>query len=238
MRFSVGYKVNKLDLSYRMQIYSLIKEAIRCSSKEYYEKLFVQLDREMKEFTYSTYIKNLNIKGTEIYLDEITISISSPSMEFAVHCFNGIRNLKEYRVGKEVWKQSHIKLLNEHSISSRKVVFKTLSPILIEDRNGKPLGPNDENYEAELNYYANLKIQRFAGRSLFEPLVFTPINYSKMVIKEKNRHMESDSILYFTAYKCIFTLEGNPQDLQLIYQLGLGKRSVYFGMLNYIGEEV
>lgn len=238
MRFSVGYNVKRIDVAYRMHVYSLIKEAISIADKDYYERIFVQSERKIKPFTYSAYLRNFTIEHFDILLDEIIISISSPDMEFAVHCFNGLQKLKEHRVGKDIWVQSHLRLLNEHSITSRKVVYQTLSPILIENREGKPLAPNNLDYEKELNYYANLQVLQFAGRNLYEPLHFQSIDLKKQVIRERNRHMNPDTFLYFTAYKGIFSLEGNPQDLQLLYQLGLGKRNAYFGMLDYLREEV
>lgn len=238
MRFTVSYKLKQLDQSYRMKVYSLIKHAIRLENNQYYHKLFVQSENKMKNFSYSTYLHNFSLDGTMIHLDQITITISSPDMEFAIHCFNGLRKLKEYKVENEVWIQSNIQLINEHAISNRKVIFKTLSSILIEDKEGIPLSPNDPNYEVELNYFANLHVQKFANRDLYEKLAFTPLRMKKMVIKEKNRHLKNDSLLYFTTYRGSFILEGNPQDLQLLYQLGLGKRSTYYGLLDYQSEGV
>jgi CRISPR-associated endoribonuclease Cas6 len=238
VRFTVSYKLNKLDQSYRMAVYSLIKEAIRTVDHQYYEKIFIRSDYKIKPFTFSAYLHNFSLKDTTIYLNQITITISSSDMEFSVHAFNGIRRMKEFKVGQETWVQSHIQLLQECKITNRKVKFQTLSPILIEDKDGKPLSPRDSNFERELNYFANLQAQEIEGRDLYDHLTFTPIQMKKTVIKEKNRHLEKDSFLYFTAYRGMFMLEGNPQDLQLFYQIGLGKRSTYFGLLEYVGEGV
>lgn len=100
-------------------------------------------------------------------------------MEFAVHAFNGLRKLKEYSVNGELWRQLNFQLLKEPVITSRKVVFRTCSPILIEDKNGRPLAPTDPLYEKELNYYANLQIYQFAGRDLYEPIHISPIHMKK-----------------------------------------------------------
>lgn len=238
MRFSVSYQVNKLEKAYRMRVYSLIKEAVRTVNKPYYNKLFLQFEKRIKPFSFSTYLHNFTLDDTTITLDRITITISSPDMEFAVHAFNGLRKLKEYSVNGEVWRQSNFQLLKEPVITSRKVVFRTCSPILIEDKNGRPLAPTDPLYEKELNYYANLQIHQFAGRDLYEPIHISPIHMKKMVIKERNRHLEKNSFLYFTTYRGLFMLEGSPQDLQLLYQLGIGKRTTYFGLVEYEYEKV
>lgn len=238
MRFTVSYKLNKLELSYRMRVYSLIKEAVRVANKEYYHRLFAYSDNKPKPFSFSCYLHKFSIHDTIIHLEQITITISSPDMEFAVHAINGLRHLETYQVGEEVWVQSNFRLQNESTIINRKVIFQTLSPILIEDKNGKPLSPMDSNYETELNYFANLQVKQFAKRDLFEPLRFLPIKMRKVVIQEKNRHLKPGTLLYFTTYRGKFLLEGNPQDLQLLYQLGLGKRTAYFGLLEHGGEEV
>ncbi|WP_027416714.1 CRISPR-associated endoribonuclease Cas6 [Aneurinibacillus terranovensis] len=236
MRFVVSYKVNVLDLTYRMKVYGLIKEAVRLANGRYYEQLFEQSGNKMKPYSFAVFLHNFSLQDTTIHLDKIKITISSPDIEFCVHCFNGLRKVKEYQVNDEVWLQSQIQLLNEHTITNRKVILRTISPILIEDKNGKPLSPTDANYETELNYYANLQVQQFANRDLHEQLRFTPIHMNKAVIKERNRHLKSDSYLYFTTYKGLFMLEGDPRDLQLLYQLGLGKRTAYFGLVDYEGE--
>ncbi|WP_071458941.1 CRISPR-associated endoribonuclease Cas6 [Bacillus massilinigeriensis] len=236
MRFSVTYNLEHLDLAYRMKIYSLIKEAVSLADKEYYEKTFGHQDNRMKNFTFSVYLHNCTLQDSVFSLDRMTINISSPDMEFFVHAFNGVRKIKEYKAGGATWVQSNLQLLSESSIKHRKVIFKTLSPLLIEDQNGKPLSPDNSDYESQLNYYADLQVKQFAKRGLQEPLRFTPLRLSKLVVKEGNRHLRNDDILYFTTYKGTFQLEGHPEDLQLLYQLGLGRRSTYFGMLDIVKE--
>lgn len=238
MRFVVRYKIDRLELTYRMRIYSLVKEAIRKENPSYYEKLFLHSRHTIKPFSTSVYLKNFKIQGDEIELDEIAITISSPSMEFAILVFNGLRKLKEFKAGENVWKQTDIQILHEKAIATRKAILRTLSPILVEDKDGKPLEPNEPGYERELNYFANLQIKEFANRELYEQLRFTPIRLRKQVIKEKNRHLESTSMLFYTTYSGSFMLEGHPEDLQLLYQLGLGKRTSYFGLVDYEGEGV
>ncbi|RSK53988.1 CRISPR-associated endoribonuclease Cas6 [Bacillus canaveralius] len=238
MRFKVSYRLSKLPMHYRMSVYSLIKQAIRLENSQYYDKLFTQSKNKIQSFSFSTFLHNFSFHDTMIHLDKITITISSPDMEFFVTILNGIPKIKEFKVNDEVWVQSQIQLLHEPNITSRKARFKTNSPILIEDKNGKPLSPRDSAYETELNYYANSQIQQFAKRNLYEPLKFTPIKMIKTVIKERNRHLNPESYLYFTTFRGTFILEGNLQDLQLLYQLGLGKRTAYFGLLDYEGEGV
>lgn len=240
MRFAVTYKVDRIPLHYRMKVYSLIKEAIKNEDESYYKTLFIKNKNEIKPFSFATYLKDFKISSDCIQLKEITITVSS-EMEFAVFAFNGLKQLKTYEIDGVTWEQKNIQILKEAIIRTNSVYMKTLSPILVEDRKGNPLSPVDEQYEKELNYFANLQIERAANRKLYQPLQFTPINMKKVVIKESNRFYKKErqnSSLFFTAYKGSFKLAGHPEDLQILYKLGIGKRTTYFGLLKYEGEEV
>lgn len=238
LRFSVTYKVECLPLQYRMKVYSLIKEAVKISDNDYYKELFIRSKNDIKPFSFSTFLLDFKIMENKINLKELSITISS-SMEFALHAFNGLKQLKTYEIEGIYLKQTNIRILKEAVITTNNVCFKTLSPILIEDSDGNPLAPNDDNYEKELNYFANLQVQRAAQRDLYQQLRFTPIRMSKQVIKESNRmfnESHKNSSLFFTTYKGVFKLEGHPEDLQILYQYGIGKRTAFFGLVEYEGE--
>lgn len=240
MRFAVTYQVEKIPIDYRMKIYALIKEAIRREDESYYKKVFINDRAEIKPLSFAVYLKDFHIENKHIILQEITITISS-TMEFAVHAFNGFRSLLNYEVDGVLWKQTNIQLKKEAEITSGKVFFSTLSPILIENKQGKPLSPSDGDYEDELNYYANLQVMKAAGRKLYKPIRFTPVKMRKMVIQESNRFFKQtneNETLYFTTYRGKLQLEGHPDDLQILYQLGIGKRTSFFGLLEYEREEV
>jgi len=243
MRIAIDFLVEgPIPLDYRLKGgYSLIKEAIRLSEPGYYDRLFSQERYEIKPFSFAVFFKNFELKNDQIFAKQLSITISSPSIEFSVNALNGIRKLKTHKVENSVWRQISVRLLKEAIISSNKVVLSTLSPILIENKQGKPLAPHDEQYEQELNYFANLLMQRVAGRPLMRPVQFTPIRMEKVVVKESNREFDSanpDQYLFFTTYKGMFRLEGHREDLQYLYQTGIGKRTVYFGLTELVREEV
>lgn len=240
MRFSVTYQVDSLPLHYRMKVYSLLKEAVRRADTAYYEEIFVRRKNEIKPFSFAVYLSHFTITDQQILLNNMTITISA-TMEFAIRAFNGLRMFTEYEIDGVLWKRTNIRILKEAEINSNRVLLKTMSPILVEDKQGKPLAPTDENFEQELNYYANLLVKQMAKRELYQPIRFTPLNMKKTVIKESNqlfRRTNGEASLYFTTYHGTFQLEGHSADLQLIYQLGLGKRTSFFGLTEYISEEV
>jgi len=242
VRFQVTYQINgDIPLQYRYKVYGLIKEAIKQVAPDYYNRLFVNERHEIKPFSFAVFLRNFDIRGNWIHLDDLTITISSPSLEFSVNAINGLRKLKSYKTEAAEWRQTSIRMLKEAVIGSNTVVLRTISPLLVEDKQGKPVGPNDERYNEELNHYAGLLVRRVAGRSLIRPIEFKPYRMSKVVIKEINRDFartQPNQSLYYTTYKGVFRLSGHREDLQLLYQTGIGKRTVFFGLSEYVREGV
>ncbi|CAM2995213.1 CRISPR-associated endoribonuclease Cas6 [Paenibacillus sediminis] len=244
MRLSVSYRVNRLPLGYRMVVLSLIKEALRRSNEQYYKQLYEVNRHSMKPFSTATYLRDFTYLEDEIHLKELTITIGSHDMEFMLNLFNGLQQLHTYTTAGETWKRVSMKMLKEATITSNTVYFSTLSPILIESQEGKPVHPEDASYEKEFNYYASLRIRELTGRDPFQTIQVKPISYQKTVVKEQNSVFlqqtasQKNSYLYFTAYRGTFKLIGHPEDLQILYYSGIGKRvSQGYGLLEYEREE-
>ncbi|MGJ7035060.1 CRISPR-associated endoribonuclease Cas6 [Anoxybacillus eryuanensis] len=240
MRIICSFQVKKIPVHYRMVIVSILKESIRASSEEYYEQLYAQAN-VTKPFVFSPFLKNFRFKGDEIELDELRVIISSPDYEFLLHVYNGLQSRKKFEYKGYELIRKKIVTGDEKKITSSTVVFRTLSPLLIEDENKVPIAPDDPNYEKHINYLADTILCEYRGKGLYKPLEIRPIQFKKMVIKESNRQFAEKygegKHLYFTAYHGLFKVSGDPVDLQLLYQLGLSKRrNQGFGMLEV--EEV
>ncbi|ATA60325.1 crispr-associated protein cas6 [Geobacillus stearothermophilus] len=239
MRLTCSFKVERMPVSYRMMLVSMIKEALRVSDEQYYERLYDSVS--MKPFSFSTYLKNFRFADQEVYLEGITITVSSPDHEFLLHLYNGLQQkqvflYKHYQLVKE-----KIRMLPEKTITDSTAVFRTLSPMLVEDKNQKPVSPDAPDYEEHVNYLADLILRQYRGNGLLSPLIVRPLRWRKVVVKETNHEFEAThgggDVLYFTAYQTLFSLTGHPTDLQLLYQLGLSKRrNQGFGLLEV--EEV
>ncbi|KAF0994870.1 CRISPR-associated endoribonuclease Cas6 [Geobacillus sp. TFV-3] len=239
MRLTCSFKVERMPVSYRMMLVSVIKEALRMSDEQYYERLYESAS--MKPFVFSAYLKNFHFVDQEVYLEGMTMTVSSPDHEFLLHLYNGLQqkrafSYKQYQLVKE-----KIRMLPEKTITDSTVVFRTLSPMLIEDENQKPVSPDTPNYEEHVNYLSDLILRQYRGKGLSLPLIVRPLRWRKVVVKETNHEFEAThgngDVLYFTAYQNLFSLTGHPSDLQLLYQLGLSKRrSQGFGLLEI--EEV
>ncbi|PAQ15682.1 CRISPR-associated endoribonuclease Cas6 [Bacillaceae bacterium SAOS 7] len=233
MRYKISFKANKVPVHYRMGILSLIKEALSRSDQSYCQSLFLN-NRDLKPFAYAVYLKNFTFKENCIELDGFDLTVSSSDYQFMMHLHNGMCRIKNFRYLDFEWQLERIQMLPEKIINSSQVLFKTVSPLLIESKAGKPVFPTDSSYEREFNYYANLVVKACLGRSLKRPLLVKPLQMKKMVIKESNRVIREgenpDQILYFTTFKGMLYLEGDQEDLMCLYQNGISKRRSSLGM--------
>lgn len=236
MRIQFDFKMTQIPRAYRLGILSIIKEMIRKGSEEFYEDFFIKNRQKMKAFSHSSYIQNLEIKDDTIIGDRLILTISSPSYEFIMHLMNGSERSNQYIYqGYELELRNKRLLPNPPKLSSI-VTFKTLSPILIEDRNQQPLLDTDEQFEQEFNYYANLQLKELYNRPLHEQIYILQSSMKKVVLQE-NLHQSQTNPVFITANQGLLQLKGHPNDLRAIYDLGIGRRrSLGLGLLNI--EEV
>lgn len=234
MRLKLTFELltKSFPLANRLGVLSFIKTAIRASSEEYYSEVFVRNRREIKPFVYSTYFRGLHIEDDEIHASQLQLTVSSHDHALILHLYNGSQLNKQLQYRKYPVQLVHTQLLSEEKIRDREVTFQLASPLLIEDRQGKPVDPESSQYEQELNYISHLAVQAYHNRPLHRPLKIKQHALRKQVIKE-NFHQENHQPLYFTTYKGTIKLEGHPADLQCLYDCGIGWRTnLGFGFVN------
>ena len=129
--------------------------------------------------------------------------------------------------------------LTEKTIKDNKIIFKTNSPVIIEDSNDNPINYESENINQHLNRNTNNIFKTLFDRELKSELVFKPIKLEKQVVKHTLKEFRAKTgkpIMFLTGFRGIFELSGHPEDLELIYKIGLGnKTSQGFGMIEVIG---
>lgn len=226
MRIGFTYDLPTLcfPLAHRLGVLSIIKESVRQSSEDYYKEIFVRNKREIKPFVFSTYFHNLKIEEDEIHATKLQLTVSSHDHAFLLHLYNGSQMIKQFQYRKYTAKLIHTQLLPEKNIHDEEVTFHLASPMLIENKLGNPVGPESAEYEQELNYISNLAVQAYHGRSLYRPLKIRNHVLKKQVVKE-DFHQDNHQPLYFTTYKGKISLEGHPEDLQSLYDCGIGWRT-------------
>jgi CRISPR-associated endoribonuclease Cas6 len=236
VRVQFRFQLTSFPLCYRLGTLSIIKEMIRNGSESYYHEVFERQSLNMKPFAYSTYFKNLQLCDDKIISDELVLTVSSSSYDFVMHLLNGSYKQKEFEYKDYPLRLIGKRLMPRRSIQSNIVTFKTLSPILIESKEKKPILSTDKNFDKEFQYISTKMIESLYHRKPYQPIRVKNTSMVKQVIKEDlhNRHGKP---IYLTANKGLLELEGHCEDLQCIYDSGVGfRRSLGLGLLEI--EEV
>lgn len=266
MRLKIIYDVDILPLDYRNYFMKLIKDALSLNDlgRDYLNKLYYY-DEDVKErsnkapkpFCFAVrfqhdkeeFKKDKNI----FYLKTpVEFYISSTDKDFLVALYNGLINRKLYpfKAGEGVIKRVvNVLLLREKKIIENRAFFKTLAPILIEDKEDNPLLPIDENgnnlessdvkfvyFLREFNFITDSILKGVRGEGIKERIEFKPIKVRKEVVKHRVREKNEEFKIYtFTCFSGVFELSGNPEDLNYLYQLGIGlRRAQGFGMVEVV----
>jgi len=233
MRFSIEYRLKEpiIPRDYRSGFISLIKEALDRSQPllkaKYYDNY------TLKPFTFSIYFPQ--IKGNEgenFNVGEIVkINFSTCSMELATYLYNGFLKIRSFPFFDNVLYFERVTLRRHDKIRSEKTIFKTASPVLVSNigSSDRYLLPGEEGFLEGLNFAVSEISKAFLRREKETAIEFNPIRIKRKVIWHYHQHRSS-----FTG---VFALKGNPDILQLIYDVGLGvRRSQGFGMLEVVQQ--
>lgn len=243
MRMKVEFKIDKLPIAYNTLFMSVIKEAIKKSSEEYYDRLYFYEDKnnkKTKNFTFSVYVKGYEIENENfIVKDRVILNISTPDLELGLNLYNGLINYPNFKYKDYELKRIRVDLGKEMNIDSEEAIFNALSPVCIKSKNGKFLNIEDSEYIKEFNYISNEVLKNYRGYGLKKELNFENINLNKVVVKEalrEFRNVTGKSYQYVNGYKGKFKLTGDIEDLNDLYKLGIGfKRAQGFGYIDLIG---
>lgn len=231
MRIRIDIGVKRLPITYRMLFVSLIKEAIKKGNGPLYHHLYEEKVNQPKKYSFAVYLSNFQIEENLIELDGVKMTVSSSDPEIAVALINGFQQIETLDYREWQMTINRIELVKEKAINHPIVRFKTQSPILLEDKQKKPLLLSDANFEEEMNFVTNQQFVAQYGRPLHQPLKIIEHRMKKQVIKEKN-HATKGEQLFFTGQKGMIELEGHIEDLKLIYQDGfLCRKSQGLGSL-------
>lgn len=243
MRMKVEFKTDKLPIAYNTLFMSVIKEAIKKSNESYYNRLYFYEDKnnkKTKNFTFSVYVKGYDIENENfIVKDRVVLNISTPDLELGLNLYNGLINYPKFIYKDYELKRIRVDLGKEMNIDSEEAIFNALSPVCIKSKNGKFLNIEDSEYIKEFNYISNEVLKNYRGYGLKRELNFENINLNKVVVKEalrEFRNVTGKPYQYVNGYKGKFKLNGDIEDLNDLYKLGIGfKRSQGFGYIDLIG---
>jgi len=263
LRILLKTDTDEMTFLYRHRIVSLIKEALTKSDKDYKE--FLYNGKIAKPFTFSLTFPILGFATKKISIDKnfeiedkvalikdgfLSLFISSSDYRFTISVATGLKKIGTFDFsysgctvdGKHInLEVKSISVLNEKVIKNDFAVFKTMSPIILEAIHDEPIPFSDNNrFEKELNEVMDRILRSETVRSfgLKRKLKFEPIKMSQKVIKHTLkgfREKTGKPIMYLTGNVGIFKLSGDPEDLNMIYKIGLGNRTGQgFGMLEIL----
>ena len=198
--------------------------------------------------------ENIEVEDIVFYFPpdlSLSLFISSCDYQFIINVYNGFLQLKQFDFDplnniKMTFKK--VFLLNEKKINSNQVILKTNSPILIENASDTPLLPEPiingvalDIFNKEFNTIHDKILQDLRkndgekGPGLYQTLEFKPLNIRKQVVKHTLkgfREKAGKPYMVLTTFSGCFRLRGDPRDLQLLYQSGIGLRTGQgFGMV-------
>ena len=274
MRIKVTLKVRKLPILYRHRLMALIKEVLELADSGYKDSIYPENLKITKPFTFSVFIppgfsqrkerfivdEDIAIEDTVLYPGDgkdLSFFVSSSDYEFIINLYNGLLKLERFKITdflspdderqEEFFQIGRVFLLNERKITGSEVMFKTMSPLSVEDENDRPINIfhnkdrtiNNDELE-RLNYHLNAiqerRLRALRGYGLKRPLTFIPVKLKNKGIKHTLRGFRKQTgkpYMVLTTYQGTFCLKGDPEDLQFIYQTGLGLRTGQgFGMID------
>jgi len=219
---------SKIPKDYRRGFTSLIKAAMSAEAETYVESLYS--GRIDKPFTFSVYFPDLkgSQNGKLNVGNRAIMNFSTSDHELLIYLYNGFRKLKEHQWKEYQFTLRKTKALYNRQIKSDKVVFKTLSPFLVNQKedNLMYLSVEDEGFDEAIRHSIEGISNTFLG--FLEPdFDYKILKHKKMVVSHYKQYM--------TCNKGIIEMEAKPEVLNLLYKIGIGvRRSQGFGMLDLL----
>ncbi len=261
MRLRITFEAPRLPILYRHRFIALIKEVLSRSAPLYKESLYPEdgaHSKKVKPFTFSlilppqrtvkkerfTIDEGVEIEDTVFYFPPnslISLFISSCDYQFMVNLYNGLIEMGEFNFNEDITlKLNRVFMLNEHNITTDEVTFKTNAPVLIEDKEGKPLLPLNSapSFDDHFNAIHDRILKDIRGEGLYREIEFYPVRLKKQVVKHTLkgfRERTGKPYMTLTCFEGCFKLKGDPRDLHLLYQIGIGLRTGQgFGMVETV----
>lgn len=244
MKLEVILDTKELPLHYHFLFVSLIKKAVGTVSSEKVDSLYKfeeQHNKQSKAFTFAVFMERFSKTSETFAIDgHVKWILSSSNDTFLLYVYNGLMNNRSFTYKGFTVRVRSISMKETKKIRSEKALFQTLSPIAIKSKNGEFLSIEDSSFAEEFQYICNLTVKNAVGRTLHQPLIFSPVNMKQLMVQLKHEEfcrLNAKSILYVKSFKGLFKLEGHPEDLTLLSQLGTSfRRSHGFGCIDLIKE--
>jgi len=187
-----------------------------------------------KPFTFSVrFPQYKGIEGNKMLCgNNITLLFSSGEETLVTAFYNGLKANQKIIIGENspiTFEVEHIYLLPFKRINTNKVSFKTISPILVNDKgsNLDYLSPTRPEFTRAFKEIIVLQANHFHIPCTEDMIEFEINAMKKLPLSHYNQTM--------TSWLGEFVLEAPAKVLQLVYDTGIGvRRSQGFGMLEIV----
>ncbi len=249
MRFSIIFESSsrKIFLNYQRIILSILKNSFNSNKVDIYS------NNNIKPFTFSVYFPEskfiLENGERKIQLSEkkeFILNFSTWDINIGLLLYNGIiKNItKGFQYKDLSFRIKSIVLRREILIKENKILFKTLSPIVIREHinktNQKDIYLTFQNSDIEtiqkrLNDNMRLIFKKFLGKEY--SINIELLNNTSLKTVPVKITGEDSKRGYIPANVGKFFLRGDKKALEFVYKAGLGaRRSFGFGMLEVVNE--
>lgn len=219
---------------YRSIFMSLIKHVFSNHDPVLFTNLYgteEQKRKVNKPFTFSVWFPQYSgIEGNKILCgNKISLLFSSDDETLVTAFYNGLREKRKITIGENypiTFELEHIHLLPHKRINTNKVLFKTISPILVNDKgnNLDYISPTKPEFAKAFKEIIAIQANSFQIPCTAEMIEFEINAMKKLPLSHYNQTM--------TSWLGEFVLQAPANVLQLVYDTGIGvRRSQGFGML-------
>ncbi len=241
----------EVPIYYRSIILGIIKKALELEDFAYFKMLY-NAEKSLKPFTFALLFNKFFIEGDFIKVEGTSkLIISTGDSEFGIKLYSGLLKLKNKKLGSTSsfggFEITSVVIPKSSVISSNKVLIKTLSPLVVVTKDKKPILPKEiengspdnfviydtERFNEELNYISSCALKKPVN------LRFTPVSGRKVVVKHRigSENNPESRMIRLVAFKGTFYLEGDPEDLNELYRMGIGfRRSQGFGCIEVVQD--
>lgn len=231
----------RLPLSYNHILQGFIYDTLR-AEPEYSEFLhnrgYTEDNRSFKLFVYSLISGKYKIEAPYIiFEDDISFELRSPMDAFCDIFYLAFMHKKQYILNnQEVFLQGCV--ASKRRITEPSVKVHTLSPLCVYKTRMEEDSKKTVYIAPEDDYFCDAIVSNFKKKykAAFGHEPEGDVNISPVRITQKDKFVTRyEGRVYVTAWNGIYELKGSPENLNFLYDCGVGgKNSQGFGMIERI----